>query len=80
VENKDKLIEYNKVLLEENASLKAEIFYLQQEMAKIKRMIFGSSRERFVSSKETGMESLFDFPEEKEISKTEASSKTSSSR
>jgi transposase len=48
------------------ANLKAENLYLQQEMSKIKRMLFGAKSERFVSSKETGMESLFDFPEEKE--------------
>lgn len=67
MENIDKLIEYNKVLQKGYANLKVENLYLQQEMSKIKRMLLGGKSERFVSYQETGMESLFDFPEEKEV-------------
>lgn len=35
-------------LLEENRRLKASIAYLEEELAELKRLIFGSKRERFV--------------------------------
>lgn len=46
-------------LLKENQLLRQEVAYLKEELAQLKRMIFGSKRERFIPS-DQAQQSLFD--------------------
>lgn len=46
-------------LLEENRVLKQEVAFLKEELAQMKRMIFGSKRERFIPS-DSAQQSLFE--------------------
>jgi transposase len=44
-------------------SYRDEVNYLSQQLAELKRLIFGSKRERFISSNDPQQTSLFDLPE-----------------
>lgn len=56
--------EYNKLL-----SYKDEVDYLSHQLAEMKRLIFGSKRERFVSSVDPRQTTLFDLPEDEQVEK-----------
>jgi len=45
-------------LLEENRILRQEVAYLKEELAQMKRMVFGSKLERFIPS-DIAQQSLF---------------------
>jgi len=52
--------------------LKSRFEFLKQELAELKRLIFGSKRERFIpSSSDSGQCSLFELPETEELLQTE---------
>jgi transposase len=57
-------------LLKENTELKSELLFLKQEMAQLKRMIYGSKSERFVPSEIPGQLSLDIAPEENQAIKS----------
>ena len=46
-------------LLEENRVLKQEVAYLREELSQMKRLIFGSKRERFIAT-DTTQQSIFE--------------------
>lgn len=50
-------------LLRKNVILEQEIAYLKEELAQLKRMVFGSKKERFIPS-DTTQQSLFDCTDE----------------
>lgn len=54
--------EYSKLL-----SYKNEVDYLSQQLAEMKRLIFGSRRERFISSDDPQQFTLFDLPEKEQV-------------
>jgi transposase len=51
------------VLVQENARLRAQVLYLQQELAQLRRLIFGTKRERFIPGNLTGQRA-FEFMQE----------------
>jgi transposase len=56
--------EYSELL-----SYKDEVGYLAHQLAEMKRLIFGSKRERFVSSVDPQQATLFDLPEDEQVEK-----------
>ncbi len=56
--------EYNSFL-----KLQDEVDYLSHQLAEMKRLIFGSKRERFVSSIDPQQTTLFDLPENEQVEK-----------
>jgi len=57
--------EYNRFL-----SLQDEVDYLSHQLAELKRLIFGSKRERFITSADPGQTTLFDLPEAEPVEQT----------
>ena len=58
--------EYNRFL-----SLQDEVNYLTHQLAELKKLIFGSKRERFISSVDPGQTTLFDLPEAEPVEETQ---------
>ncbi len=52
-------------LAEENLVLRQEVAFLKEELAQLKRMLFGSKKERFIAG-DNGQQSLFDTPAQQE--------------
>ena len=52
-------------LAEENLILRQEVAYLKEELAQLKRLIFGSKKERFIAA-DDAQQSLFDLEQKEE--------------